>query len=133
MENAKHTPGPWAYDGGSRVDAVAYRTPSGHISKDGSEYIGGLVAIPYSCGEGSSEANANPIAAAPDFSALANNFEVTGPDDDGFVWLVLHGNGTSGKAMFNLGAADQIAVQVALHLEADRRAAIAKATGSTPC
>jgi hypothetical protein len=57
--------------------------------------------------------------------ALARNFEVTGPDDDGLVWLVLRGEGTSGKAMFNLGSADRLVAQVALHLEADRRAAIA--------
>jgi hypothetical protein len=57
--------------------------------------------------------------------ALARNFEVTGPDDDDLVWLVLRGEGASGKAMFNLGSADRLVAQVALHLEADRRAALA--------
>lgn len=68
-------------------------------------------------------------AAAPDLLSVVANFEVSGPDGDGLVWLFLHGNGTTGKAMFNLGKADTVAAQVALHLEADRRAAIAKATG----
>jgi hypothetical protein len=61
---------------------------------------------------------------------VANNFEICGPDADGLVWLVLHGNGTTGKGMFNLGTVDRIAVKVALELEADRRAAIAAATGA---
>lgn len=77
-----------------------------------------------------SEDDAPLIAAAPDLKAVANNFEITGPDADGLVWLVLHGKGTSGKAMFNLGTADKLATQCALLLEAGRRAAIAKATGS---
>lgn len=55
---------------------------------------------------------------------LAENFQITGPDADGLVWLVLHGNGTSGKAMFNLGNANSIATQVALLLEQDRLAAL---------
>lgn len=76
-------------------------------------------------------ANARLIAAAPDLLSVVANFEVSGPDGDGLVWLFLHGNGTTGKAMFNLGKADTVAAQVALHLEADRRAAIAKATGES--
>ena len=66
-----------------------------------------------------------------DLLSVVANFEVSGPDGDGLVWLFLHGNGTTGKAMFNLGKADTVAAQVALHLEADRRAAIAKATGES--
>lgn len=83
--------------------------------------------------EGGEEAIANATlwAAAPDLLSVAVNFEVSGPDGDGLVWLFLHGNGTTGKAMFNLGKADTVAAQVALHLEADRRAAIAKATGES--
>lgn len=53
-------------------------------------------------------------------------FAITGPDADGLVWLVLHGNGTSGKALFNLGRRERISTQVALALEQDRRAAIAE-------
>lgn len=60
---------------------------------------------------------------------VLKTFEITGPDADGLVWLVLHGNGTTGKAMFNLGSSDKLATQVALMLEQDRRAALAKATG----
>jgi hypothetical protein len=59
--------------------------------------------------------------------AVVNNFEITGPDEDGLVWLVLRGYGITGKAMINLGTAARIVVQVALALEQDRRAAIAKA------
>lgn len=70
--------------------------------------------------------------AAPELLALAASFEITGPDADGLLWLVLHGNGTTGKAMFNLRQADGIAGQVALMLESNRRAAIAKAAGSAP-
>ena len=57
--------------------------------------------------------------------ALANNFQITGPDEEGLVWLSLHGNGTTGKAMFNLGSADRLAAQVAMHLEVERQSAIA--------
>jgi hypothetical protein len=57
---------------------------------------------------------------------VLGNFEIAGPDDDGLLWLVLHGDGTTGKAMFNLGAcSDRLAGQVALLLEQDRRAALA--------
>lgn len=61
--------------------------------------------------------------------AVLQNFEITGPDDDGLVWLILNGNGTSGKGMFNLGEPANTDAQVALALEQDRTAAIAKATG----
>lgn len=67
-------------------------------------------------------------SAAPDLLALVQNFEITGPDDD-LMWLVLHGNGTSAQAMFNLGSIDQLAGKVAFALEEDRRSAIAKALG----
>lgn len=67
----KFTPGPWAYDGKGRVDAVELRKPTGHICDDGSEYIGGLVALPYPCGAGTHEANGRLIAAAPDLLAVA--------------------------------------------------------------
>lgn len=75
------------------------------------------------------EANSHLIAAAPETYAIAKNFQITGPDDDGMVWLILHGNGTTGQAMVNLGHHSHIVAQVALHLEADRKAAIAKAEG----
>ena len=68
-------------------------------------------------------------SAAPYLLALAQNFEIKGPDDDGLVWLILNGNGTSAHAMFNLGSADQLVVEVALNLEEDRRTAIIKAIG----
>lgn len=67
--SAQHTPGPWAFDGVGRVDAVQFRRPTGHLLDDGSEYIGGLVALPYECGEGTHEANARLIAASPDLLA----------------------------------------------------------------
>lgn len=68
----EHTPGPWAYDGAGRVDAVHFRKPTGNMVDDGSgmkEYIGGLVALPYSCEAGTMEANARLIAAAPELLA----------------------------------------------------------------
>lgn len=61
--------------------------------------------------------------------AVVNNFHITEPDEDGCVWLVLNGNGTTGMAMFNLGNGGRIAAKAALHLESDRKAAIAKAKG----
>lgn len=70
------------------------------------------------------------MAAAPELLALAQNFYIKGPDNEGFVWLVLHGHGTSGMGAVNLGKTNSLVVQVALHLERQRRAAIAKATGS---
>lgn len=67
---SKHTPGPWEFDGQSRIDAVALRKPTGHTVTDDDgterEYIGGLVALAYSCGDGTHEGNSRLIAAAPD-------------------------------------------------------------------
>lgn len=85
------------------------------------------------------EARANKAKAAePSYAELkaqrdellgvVKNFEIQGPDDDGFVWLVLHGNGTRSRAMFNLGK-PKLSVSVAQCLEEDRRAAIAKVEG----
>lgn len=92
MSAAKHTPGPWAYDGHSRIDALQFRKPTGMKLKndDGTEheYIDGLVALPYSCGEPETrEANALLIAAAPDmFQALESIKEMarTGRHEEDF-------------------------------------------------
>lgn len=85
METPKFTKGPWEFDGKGRIDAVAFRNPTGHmvIKDDGSkeDYIGGLVALPYSCSEDGSvienhAANARLIAASPEmFDALAEALE----------------------------------------------------------
>lgn len=56
---------------------------------------------------------------------VLESFEIAGPDADGLLWLVLHGTGTTGKAMFYLGSPDRVAGQVAVLLEQDRRAALA--------
>jgi hypothetical protein len=65
-EQAKHTPGPWAFDGEGRIDALKFRKPSPHVI-DGKEYMEGLIALPYSCGGSEThEANALLIAAAPE-------------------------------------------------------------------
>lgn len=120
--NAKHTPGTWLRD-----DAPDDRYPC--------IYAGDLLIAQVFGGKEDqppvSEAgpNADLIAAAPDLLAVAQNFEIKGPDADGLVWLVLRGKGTTGSAAFNLGFEKRMAAQVALHLEQDRRAAIAKAEG----
>lgn len=62
--------------------------------------------------------------------AVLKNFEIRGFDADGYAWLILHGQGITGKAMFCLGKYDRLVTRVAQELERDRRAAIAKATGS---
>ena len=62
---------------------------------------------------------------------VCTNFEITGPDADGLVWLILHGKGTTGRAMVNLGTTDMLVVQVALALEADRSAAVRKVSESS--
>lgn len=71
------------------------------------------------------------VAMNKELLAVVNNFHITEPDEDGCVWLVLNGNGTTGMAMFNLGNGDRIAAKVALHLESDRKAAIAKAKAAS--
>ena len=137
--SAKHTPGPWRLDAGSnyaggpgfRVLAKSTR-PKPTPSATGEIQI--ALPPPHGNGDGreqEQEANARLIAAAPDLKAVAANFEITGPDDDGLVWLHLYGQGTTGKAMFQLGSPDRVAVQVALLLEGRRKAAIAKAGGRT--
>lgn len=71
------------------------------------------------------------VATNKELLAVVNNFHITEPDEDGCVWLVLNGNGTTGMAMFNLGNGDRIAAKVAIHLELDRKAAIAKAKAAS--
>lgn len=124
--SAKHTPGPWKahFEEAYFVTGPDLGRVAMMMNLKGAHGLGGRRT-----GE-ESAANARLIAASPELKALAANFEITGPDADGVVWLVLHGNGTTGKAMFSLGPASRLAVQVALKLEEDRRAAIAKATGS---
>lgn len=61
--------------------------------------------------------------------AVCKTFEIQGPDADGFVWLVLHGNGTTGKGMVNLGEDGMLVTQAAQCLEADRKAAITSGKG----
>ena len=58
---------------------------------------------------------------------FAKNFEIKEKEDG--LWFILHGNGTTGKAMFNLGSKDGLASSVAKFLEQDRQKAIAKAEG----
>lgn len=129
--DTKHTPGPWHVGSSYGNDSASIVTEDGKII--GAIKVKQLVTVdkghPVYSWSDELAANASLIAAAPELKSVSDNFEITGPDDDGFVWLVLHGNGTTGKAMFNLGKADMLAVQVALHLESDRRAAISKSTG----
>lgn len=70
-ETAKHTAGPWKWDGGGYVDAAR-------------ECIAGINAIGSPC---KSEANARLIAAAPDLLAaceavVEDGYETCGPNDD---------------------------------------------------
>ena len=71
------------------------------------------------------------VAMNKELLAIVNNFHITEQDEDGCVWLVLNGNGTTGMAMFNLGDGGRIAAKVALHLESDRKSAIAKAKAAS--
>lgn len=73
------------------------------------------------------EANARLISAAPEMAEALLNFEIKGPDADGLVWLILHGRGTTGKGMLQIGHADTLIAQVAVSLEGDRLAALRKA------
>jgi len=52
------------------------------------------------------------------------NVTVTGPDDDGIVWINLPGNGTTGKAILRVGKAGLIAAQCAQLYEEQRTKAI---------
>jgi len=53
---------------------------------------------------------------------VCNNFEFREKEDG--LWLVLHGKGTTGQAMFNLGTHKGLAYQTAMFLEQDRQSAI---------
>ncbi len=116
----KHTPGPWAF--------AKYSKKRFGVGQRGEGAFFFLQCVDDDTDNPQAWADARLIAAAPELKAVSSNFEITGPDDDGQLWLVLHGNGTTGKAMFNLGRFLGIAGQVALLFEQDRRAAIAKAT-----
>ena len=78
MSSTQHTPGPWAFDGESRVDALQFRKLSDIKVKDDAgvehDYFEGLIALPYACGSIETRvANAHLISAAPDlFAALSN-------------------------------------------------------------
>lgn len=114
MSEAKFTKGPWKVVGFTFSDC-----------KEQNE-CGFIVRANGMC---ASKANARVAEAAPDMYAVASNFEIQGPDDDGMVWLVLHGHGTTGRAMVRIGHKSLICAQVALELEADRAAALRKARG----
>lgn len=66
-----------------------------------------------------------------DLVLLAQNFQVTGPDADGLVWLAMNVNGKTARAMFNLGPADSFVAKMALRFEEDRRDAL-RAAGVEP-
>lgn len=89
MSAARFTPGPWAfYPETGRIDALQFRKPTGYITPAGAEYIGGMVALPYSCGDDehrdTRDANGQLMAAAPDmFKTLQ--------DMDGWLANTSHG------------------------------------------
>ena len=66
--------------------------------------------------------------------AVLRNFEIRKPDADGHVWLIMHGNGTTGQGALNLGAASRFVTKVAACLEEDRIRALRDepATVATP-
>jgi hypothetical protein len=64
-----------------------------------------------------------------DLLAVAEAFEVTGPDADGLVWLVFRGIGGGKMGAINAGNQYSILGQAALMFEKSRRAAIGKARG----
>lgn len=111
----KTTPGPWeAVDYLARAECI--KGPGGKelAMRQDDATVGDMLSM----------------AAAPELLALAQNFYIKGPDDDGLVWLVLHSHGTPAMGMVNLGKSTDLVAKVALRLEQDRLAAIAKATGS---
>lgn len=141
-KDKKHTDGPWFIEENATqineadVDGEGWTSKTFCIRK---EKLGKKICemsawswqnpVSYLSDPQEVKANAKLIAAAPDLEAVASNFEITGPDADGLVWLVLHGNGTTGKAAFSLGSSENVAGKVALFLEDDRRAALFKARG----
>lgn len=91
---AKHTPGPWAFDGESRIDALQFRKLSPHKYKDDDgierEFMEGLVALPYACGgNGTHEANARLIAAAPDLLAALIDVRDNVRGDSPNMWALV--------------------------------------------
>lgn len=113
------TPGPWL------VDVFTSSVIAREVPDDGGDII---------CCEPDAEAsadkwhaNARLISAAPEMAEALLNFEIKGPDADGLVWLILHGRGTTGKGMLQIGHADTLIAQVAVSLEGDRLAALRKA------
>lgn len=108
----KHTPGPWS------VGTLPF--DGAHVAKLGPAYI----TAPHHTKLASADCDAAAISATPEALALAQDFLIKGPDDDGLLWLVV-----KGKATFNLGSADGIVGQAAVELEADRQAVLQKASG----
>ena len=129
---SKHTPGPWAVV--EHDHAICIRTESPSKTKYGaSRYaaIGGFDRNDRAQLE-EARANARLIAAAPELLAVSDNWEVSEKEDG--IWLIIRGTGTTGRGAFRVArpGSRTIAVQVLRLLDADRRAAIAKATGETP-
>src|SRR5574337_33278 len=112
-EAVMHTKGLWEFDPETgRIDAVVHRKPTDHINKDGTPYIGGLIALPYSCEEGSLEANAKLIAAAPELLDALKAFS---------DYVHAEDCSTDGRVEYSSGQIRSMAFRA--------RAAIAKATG----
>lgn len=122
----KHTPGPWqvlwSMSGGDFHEVVPANEPDSRVARvDGFAPTDGDM-------EAEGKANVRLIAAAPELLAIAEAFEVTGPDADGLVWLKFRGcNGKLGAV--NVGSQYSILGVAVLSLEKQRRTAVAKATG----
>jgi hypothetical protein len=127
MSEAKFTKGPWKIETYHETDDFGCVRPITFIENAECQTICEIDSADHGIDE--FDANAHLIAAAPDMYAVASNFEIQGPDDDGMVWLVLHGRKATGRAMVRIGHKSLICAQVALKLEADRAAALRKARG----
>lgn len=113
-----HSPGPFAHSG------TIVRT----ITASDGTTIANTVGAAGGLTDQQDEANARVLSAADDLLNVAEGFEVRGPDADGDVWLWLTGRGIGGRGGVNLGPAGGILGQAGLALEAERAAAVAKAT-----
>lgn len=134
MIAAKHTPGPWVFDGRSGIYAVEFRQPGKVFTmEDGTEVPSteGLVALPYSCGATTAEgvranhqANARLIAAAPELLSelqkahqIILNALAVMTTEQKIRWAEMNGNnGVDGEGTTRYH---------------ERAAVIAKATGET--
>lgn len=126
MRKGKHTPGPWTVEDpmGPEILSIVAR---GERAVYEWLHVAQMAAEPDEADDIpriEAEANALLIAAAPDLLEFSEKLLIYKHEDDDRIWLSFDGHSVGFEP-------ESDAARVLLHIEASRRAAIAKAEGRT--